>query len=168
MLASLILTVAAIFAVFGRRAKQMRQRFAALPLVRPELYLFSDDDALASAGLIAEHARERASRTVGNSFPSPGVVTKRWRDKSGHVTHYRQHPEECACWLLEHCSGMERCVTLPDESRRQTTSKSQRFENSPDLTTTSLPRRNANTTHKTRAYCLASSTTRSRTLRDFH
>ncbi len=29
------------------------------------------------------------------SFPRPGVVTKRWRVKSGHVTHYREHPKEC-------------------------------------------------------------------------
>ena len=54
------MTVAAVVAVFGRRAKEMRERFARLPLVRPELYFFSDDDELASAELIATHAKRRA------------------------------------------------------------------------------------------------------------
>ena len=55
------MTVAAVVAVFGRRAKEMRERFARLPLVRPELYFFSDDDELASAELIADHAKRRAA-----------------------------------------------------------------------------------------------------------
>lgn len=78
---------------------QVWERWEAyLPASVPRLYLYSRDDAIAPAPFIEAFVkRERAAGVV--------VSERVWGD-SGHVEHYRAHPEEYKQAVDEFMAGL--------------------------------------------------------------
>mmetsp|Transcript_20636 Transcript_20636/g.65851 ORF Transcript_20636/g.65851 Transcript_20636/m.65851 type:complete len:261 (-) Transcript_20636:2505-3287(-) len=67
--------------------KRYHDEFVGVPLRCPQLFLFSNEDTLVSSARVEDLARRRQEAGV------PNVRLHRFNG-SGHVAHFREHPEE--------------------------------------------------------------------------